>query len=361
VVVVKLEPQEILFLGIGDSAVCWYRCALPAMNLGADWCGVIGAPPGLGIQTGIVKHDTKLPNYDDYKVVVMQQPQGQKWLKLIRSLQARGIKVIYEVDDYLHAVSKQRGHDFAKHYSKEALRGFELCMRVCDGMICSTEYLARRYRKFNANTYVCRNGLDVARYNLTRPERPTVNIGWAGATGHQETLVRWMNEVVLPVLASHDNTCFVSVGNVGVARAIQPIVGEHRSIGTPFMPLENYPAAMAMMDIALGPVGGGNWYRAKSDLRWLEAAALGIPIIADASVYSEIETGRTGWKVSDLPEARERLVEAVENAELRRRVGDSARAHVRHQRDAATASLQWLDTCRRVAGDDESAPVLLEP
>jgi glycosyltransferase involved in cell wall biosynthesis len=355
---VKLEPDEILFLGVGASAVCWYRCALPAMNLGADWCGVVGEPPGLAIATGIVKHDTRLPTYSDYKVVVIQQPSGQKWLKLIRLLQAQGIKVIYEVDDYLHGVGKQKGHDFAKHYSKRALHGLELCMRVCDAMIVSTDYLARRYKKFNRNVFVCRNGLDIARYELTRPERPTVNIGWAGATGHRETLVRWMNEVVLPVLSTHPETCFVSIGDPGIAQALQSIVGD-RALGLPFMPLENYPAAMATMDIALGPVGEGNWYRAKSDLRWLEAAALGVPIIADASLYSEIEDGRTGWKVTDTTQARQRLVEAVEDEKLRRRVGDHARAYVRHRRDAATASLQWLDTCREVAGDDESEPVLL--
>lgn len=353
-----LEPSEILFLGIGDSAVCWYRCALPAMNLGADWCGIYGEPPGLGILTGIVKHDTRLPDYKDYKVIVMQQPHGQKWLGLIRSLQAQGIKVIYEVDDYLHAVAKQKHHDFAKAYTKEALHGYEMCMRVCDAMICSTEYLGRRYRKYNRNVHVCPNGIDVARYNLTKPERPTVNIGWAGATGHKATLVQWMNEVILPTLVQHPETCFVSVGDPSLAEAIKPIVGPERSIGIPFIPLECYPAAMTMIDIALGPAGEGNWYRAKSDLRFLEAAALGIPIVADERVYDSIDEGVTGFKVANTAEAREALTILVEHADIRERVGAAAREHARAERDSATASLHWLEVCRAVAGDYESAALL---
>lgn len=353
-----LEPSEILFLGVGDSAVCWYRCALPAMNIGADWCGVLGDPPGLGIKTGIVKHDTRLPTYSDYKVVVIQQPFGQKWLGLIRNLQRQGIKVIYEVDDYLHAVKNQKHHDFAASYSKDRLREFEMCMRVCDAMICSTEYLGRRYRKFNRSVHVCRNGIDTARYNLTKPERPTVNIGWAGATGHRGTLVEWMNEVVLPVMKENENTCFVSVGDPGIAQAIKPVVGEGRSIGVPFIPLENYPAAMAMMDVALGPVGDGNWYRAKSDLRFLEAAALGIPIVADERLYYDIDEGVTGFKVASTTEAREALEILVEHADIRERVGGAAREYVRSERDAGSASLHWLEVCRAVAGDYESAALL---
>lgn len=352
-----VETHDILFIGMGQTSVCWYRCALPALNLGADWCGVVNEPPNLGIATGIVRNDTRLPDYDDYKVVVIQQPFGQRWLKLIRELQASGIKVIFEVDDYLHGVGKQRHHDFAKSYSRKRLREFELCMRVCDALICSTDYIARRYRSFNPNVFVCRNGIDAARYDLTLPPRETVNIGWAGATGHKETLVAWMNQAVLPVMAEHEETCFVSVGDPFLSEAIKPIVGERRAVGTPFTMLENYPAAMTMIDIAIGPAGKTNWYRGKSDLRWLEAAALGIPIVADAELYSEIDHGRTGYKVTSPGEARGIIEQLVVDPEARRRVGYAARHHARHQRGADIAALHWLAACRAVAGDDESPPL----
>jgi hypothetical protein len=188
-----LQPREIIFLGIGKSAVLWYRAALPAMNIGADWCGVYGTPPTLTILTGQVRNDTRLPDYEDYRVVIVQQPFGDAWLAHIKKLQAQGLKVVYEVDDYLHGVRKQSGHDYAKGFGKERLVEYEICMKAADAMICSTEYLAERYARFNEHIYVCQNGLDVSRYNLTRPRRPTVNIGWAGATGHREPLAEWLN------------------------------------------------------------------------------------------------------------------------------------------------------------------------
>lgn len=353
-----LEPNEILFLGLGKSAVLWYRCALPAIHLGADWCGVQSEPPNVQVVTGIVKGDTQLPNYSDYKVVVIQQAFGRQWMKQINSLKARGIKVLYEIDDYLHGVGKQPSHDYARFYTKAHLQQYEMCMRVCDGIICSTDYIARRYAKFNRNLYVCRNGLDVERYALTRPERETVNIIWAGATGHMNTVIPWVN-ATLPVMLEFKRTCFVSLGQPGLARPINEILpGDNRAVGIPFTQIECYPAAMTMGDIALAPAGQTTWYRGKSDLRWLEAGALGIPIIADPDVYPDIEHGVNGFHARTPQEASECLRALVRDADLRNSVGAAAREYVHSERTSAIAASQWFEVCGAVVGEYESVSQL---
>lgn len=349
-----LDFTKALFLGIGQSSVLWYRCALPATHLGADWCGVVGKPPGLQVLTGLVRGDTTIPHWEDYEVVVLQEPFGRAWLEQINALKARGIKVIYEVDDYLHGVGKQTAHDFSKEYSKERLLAFEMCMRACDGMIVSTNYIARRYAKFNRKIYVCRNGLDVARYQLTRPERKTVNIGWAGATGHLESVIPWIN-ACLPVMIERPDTCFVAIGQPGLAQPVNKILGsETRALGIPFAPLECYPAAMCMIDIALAPAGGSSWYRGKSDLRWLEASALGIAVIADPHVYPEIEHGVTGFHASSSEQVTELVRELVGDPELRRQVGEQAREHVHQERSSEIAAMQWSEVLTAVVGEYES-------
>lgn len=349
-----LDRSEILFLGIGTSSVLWYRLALPAIHLGADWCGIRGTPPGVQVMTGLVRGETALPKYSDYKVVVLQEVYGRAWLLKIRQLQSQGIKVLYEIDDYIHGVSKQQ-HDFAKHFTKETVRGYEMCMRVCDGIITSTDYIARRYAKFNKRVYICHNGLDLARYNLTRPERPTVNIGWAGATGHIEALVPWVNGM-LPVMRSQPDTSFVMIGGEHrVAQVVGEAVGNpERSLGIPFTTLECYPAAMCMIDIMLAPARPTGWYRGKSDLRWLEASALEIPTIGDPTVYPDIEHGVTGFHAETPEQVTELLYELVADEELRRRVGKSARDHVELHRSSEDAAMQWSEVLSAVAGGHES-------
>lgn len=348
-----LEGKDILFVGIGRSSILWYRCALPALNLGADWVGIRGEPPGVQVVTGLVRGNTTLPRYDDYQVIVLQQPFGRRWLAQINSLRQRGIKVLYECDDYLHGVANQKTHDFRKDFGKERLKAHEICMQACDGMICSTEYIARRYARYNRHIYVCRNGLDIARYNLTRPTRPMVNIGWAGATGHMEVLVPWIN-AALEVMGRRANTAFVVIGMPELARPMGKILGPERVAGIPFCPIETYPAAMCLLDIALAPASTTSWYRGKSDLRWLEAGALRIPIIADPNVYPEIRHGVDGFHASTPAEMAKILEELILDPERRERVGQAAREHVERERTAADAAVQWLEVCTAVAGEYES-------
>lgn len=334
----SFDPGRVLFVGRGRSAVCWYRCAMPAMFMGADWAGIDGEPPNLALSTGLVKRATQLPKWEDYDIVVLQQPRGRAWLSKIRELQSKGIVVLYEIDDYLHAISKMDDHDFRESFDRKALAEYELCMRVCDGLIASTEYIARRYRKFNPNTYTCENGIDTGRYNLTRPPRPTVNIGWAGGTGHGRAVAPWLGKVAA-IMDEREDVCFVSIGQP-FANAFGRWPG--RALATPFTSIEQYPAAMCMFDIALAPAGKGNFFKAKSDLRWLEAGALGIPVIADPTVYPYIDPQRTGFHAETPAEAEEWLRELVANRSLRVEVGERARETVRATRDMRVTVTQWL-------------------
>ena len=339
------DVPRTLFVGRGNGPVVWYRCALPAMVLGQDWIGVAGEPGGLRVATGGV---AGLPDMDAYDVLVLQQPSGSQWLKAIRGWQAKGITVLYEVDDWLRAIRKLRDHDFKDHYGKDEVEAYELCMRACDGVICSTAWLADRYRAVNPNTVVCRNGIDLKRYALTRPQRDHVGIGWAGATGHREGMRPWV-EGVATVMRDFEATRFWSVGQT-FAQWLVPEFGR-RATSIPFSGFDTYPAAMTHFDVALAPAGKGNFFRGKSDLRWLEASALGVPLIADAGVYPEIEHGVTGFHAETPAEMAEVLRELVADRALRERVGAAARAHVTEHRSAQAAAVAWAEVLRDVAGE----------
>lgn len=335
---------DVLFIGMGATSLAWYRAALPAMFLGADWIGVSGEPPKLRYLTGLVRNETVLPRYEDYSVVIVQQARGRGWLRVIRGLQSQGIKVLYEIDDYVHAIRKMADHDFKRAFTKDDLADMELCMRVCDGLIVSTDYLARRYRAFNRRVWVCENGLDLGRYRLTRPDRPTVNVIWAGATGHRAAVLPWVEQVGL-VMERHKDVCFVSIGQ-DYANTLRPQFGT-RTISVPFTLVDQYPAAMTLGDIAIAPAGKTNFHKGKSDLRWIEAGALGIPTIADPVTYPHIDHGVNGFHASTPAEAGELLEQLVTDAKVRLKVGDKARAYVEAHRDMRVCCEAW-----RTAIDD---------
>jgi glycosyltransferase involved in cell wall biosynthesis len=341
-----MELPRTLFMSRGNKAPAWYRCALPALALDCAWVCYGNEPPELQLAWGKTQEDLSYADLESYDVLIVQQPAGKGWLKWIRDWQSKGITVLADFDDYLRGVRKRRDHDFAAKYTKERIAEYELCLAAVDGVICSTEWLADRYSSLNPNTYVCQNGIDLKRFAVTPPAREDVGVGWSGATGHTEAMIPWLKELAV-VMRERADVRFVSVGQ-GFADLFKEEFGARRALSIPFTALDVYPAAMAHYDIALAPAGESNFFRGKSDLRWLEASAVGLPTIADPDVYPEIEHGVTGFHAKTAAEMGAILRELVADPELRRRVGAAAKADVSERRSAQAVSRQWVDVLQSV-------------
>ncbi len=342
-----------LFVGRGATGICWYRCALPAMALGLEWVGRASDPPDLTFSTGVTSRRLASDDLFDYEVVVVQQPDGPGWLRAIRRLQDAGITVLFEIDDYIQAVHKIKTHELRNAFTRDWVRSVELNMRAADGVICSTEYLARRYRSLNTRTWVCPNGIDLKRYDYEPPPRSGTTIGWAGGVGHKASVRRWL-PAVAEVLRQRPETRFVTVGHP-FAEELQGEFGPERCVAIPFSQLEFYPASLTTFDLALAPSGDNNLFRGKSDLRWLEASALGIPVVGDPGVYPEIEDGVTGLHATTAEEATKAILTLVDDAELRRRLGDAAHAHVVEHRRIEVVAQRWVAVLREAAGERAAA------
>jgi hypothetical protein len=342
-----MEIPKTLFMSRGNKGPAWYRCALPALALDADWTCYVGTPPNANFVYGRIERSLTLADVPDYDVVVIQQPRGAEWLGAIRDWQRAGVVVLADVDDWLRGIRKRKDHDFNDMFGRKTIEEFELCMRAVDGIICSTPWLAERYASLNPRTYLCRNGIDLKRYALTVPERDYVGIGWSGATGHKIAMQPWLDQVAA-VMREGDAVHFVSVGQ-RFADELAPEFGAERCISVPFTALDTYSASMTLYDIALAPAGDSSFYRGKSDLRWLEASAIGLPLVADPTVYPDIEHGVTGFHASTPAEVGEIVRELVDDEALRLRVGAAAKAYVTEHRSAQVAAEQWATVLREVA------------
>jgi glycosyltransferase involved in cell wall biosynthesis len=337
-----------LFAGRGNGAVAWYRCALPATYLDQDWVGIGGDPPNIGILAGVGRATASFEDFFNYDVVVLQYQASPAWVSGVRRLQEAGVVVLFEIDDYARSVRKKRDHAIGNQFGAAFIKDFELVMRVCDGVVCSTDYLARRYRSINPRTWVCRNAIDLPRYRFTRPATDTVTIGWAGGTGHREAMEPWL-PAIESVLQARPHTRFMSIGEPFAARLVERF-GPERCIALPSAPMETYPAAMASFDIALAPAGRSTFYQGKSDLRWLESSALSIPLVADPNVYPEIRDRETGFHVSAPADVERTLLELVDDTELRTGVGARSHEHVAAYRSMAACAPAWADVLVEAAG-----------
>lgn len=346
-----VEPHDIIFLGTqGPSAVFYYRCMLPARALNASYCAVSPSQEGntwpqVRWRSGLIQPRTPgqipqsaKPDLGNYKVVIISQPPGDGYLTLIEKLREAGKVVLFEVDDYLHGIHEKRDHQHAKHFDRKLLAKYEACMSAASGLICSTPFIAERYAEFNEHVHICRNGLDLGRYDLTCPPRRTINLGWAGATGHTEAILPWLQGIG-DIMSRREDVSFVTIG--ANYADFWRFSFRDRAVSIPWCTIEQYPGAMTMFDIALAPARDETWYKGKSDLRFLEAGALGIPCVGDAGVYSSIEHGKTGFKVESAEQAIECIDILVEDEDRRREMGAAAKRYVWNERSIHITAQDW--------------------
>jgi glycosyltransferase involved in cell wall biosynthesis len=331
-----LRSSEVLFLGKHTGVVSWYRTGSPSFYLGCDWAGVAGEPPDLELAAALKRGGQVLPKMEDYKIVVVQQRWGRKWMHEILKLKDKGVIVLYEIDDYLHGVRKIKGHAGQKVYSKNHVMEHERVMKICDGMIVSTPYLAEVYKGFHDKIFVCKNAIERARYEkLAPPKRDKLHIGWAGGEGHQASVPKWIP--ALQKIMDNYDVRFISIG-IPLANEL---AAPGRTMALPFVPIENVPSVLCNIDIAIAPSARGKFFRAKSDLRFLEFGALGIPLVADPYVYTDVKDEETGLLATESDEAYEQLARLIDDKELRTTISTNVRSYVFEHRSMDEQCSQW--------------------
>jgi glycosyltransferase involved in cell wall biosynthesis len=107
-----------------------------------------------------------------------------------------------------------------------------------------------------------------------------------------------------------------------------------------------------MWDLAVAPLRDDEFNRYKSDLKYLEYAALGLPgIYSDRAAYTTVRDGSTGIKVGDgVSEWTEALAALADSPALRDRLAENAFAEVTAQRLLRHGAEDLLRTVCGVAG-----------
>ena len=161
--------------------------------------------------------------------------------------------------------------------------------------------------------------------HAARP-RSGVTIGWAGGVGHKASLARW-EPAIRNVLRARPRGA-LRVRRPPRRRRVRR--GVRRRAGrspTRRAGIEVYPASMTLFDLSIAPSAENNQFRGKSDLRWLEASAIGIPLVAHPDVYPDIEDGETGVHASTPDEVEAALLRLIDNP----RASASASARTAHE------------------------------
>lgn len=275
-----------------DEQGCgWYRMRWPAAALEAAGLDIsirdrIGSL-GLRYGTDDRLHVSRLTHDPDYDLAVFQRPFSRMLAESIPALQAVGVAVVVDMDDDASALPGQHPafRELHPRWSpEENWQHAEAACRAADMVTVSTPALAKRYGG-HGRVRVVRNCIPSAWLEAGRESPPPADgdgclVGWTGA------------------FVVHAGDLEVTRG--GIARALRPEdrlrVSEHAEAGLELdvPPAQTviaewqqltggYPQWVADLDVGIAPLAANRFNDAKSALRGLEYAALGVPFVASPS------------------------------------------------------------------------------
>jgi glycosyltransferase involved in cell wall biosynthesis len=296
------------------------------------------------------------------------------WPTVTRAMNAArvmGVPTYYEIDDlifdaeqYPDTLESYGGLLSAEEYEAIVFGVplFRAAMQLCDYGIASTTPLVRAAEPLvrTGQVFWLPNGLDSRNqpYLEQLPDRVrrTDEVWIAYASGTKAHNTDW-NELAGPALLSlmqaHPEVRLLLVGYLALDPAFDALRDRIMQFG--YVPgAESFWSMLADADINLAVLKPTWATDSKSEIKWLEAAVMGVPsIVSDTATYLEVlEDGRDALIARNPEEWRRALERLVTEPELRRTLVQNARRKAREQY-AVEANSKRLETLLQPALQQE--------
>lgn len=261
---------------------------------------------------------------NDYDVIfIYREALMTRSIRYEKRFKAGRAKLIFDFDD---AVWLPSTSDANRRWAwmKDPGKTSKL-IALCDRVFAGNAYLADYARRFNpSGTLVVPTTIDTDEYlpKQGRSDGPVV-IGWSGSITTIQHF-RYAIPALQELKARYGDRIAIRVIGDGTYR--EPALGVE---GLPWKKATELDDLRAM-DIGIMPLPDDEWARGKCGLKGLQYMALGLPtIMSPVGVNSEIiRDGDDGFLASTTEEWVTRLARLVEDADLRRRMGEAARRTV---------------------------------
>lgn len=270
-------------------------------------------------------------------------------LRAILHARAMGLPTYYEIDDLLFdgdafppAFESYSGALSAAEYRglKFSVPLFRAALAACDRAIASTDTLLKAMLplvRLNAGC-VLRNGLDsrsvLARSMPVAANRNVTRIFYgSGTKAHSEDFAEIAGPALARIMHEFAEVELVLVGHVPVPACLTSCADRITAVSA-MANVRDYWALLGQCDINLAVLRRGGAEDAKSEIKWLEAAAMGIPSVVSATPsYRERLTDGHDVLMADCADAW--------YSALRRLVADKRERLELGQRARATALAQF--------------------
>ena len=252
-------------------------------------------------------------------IAILHRPLllGNSGIARIKALLAKGYLVVTEFDDHPNFMA-DRGVPLDEVLSFKSVHAIQT----------STPALAAVLRAENPEVAIFPNAILALPevQNFRNPEQLTLFFGALNRQADWQNLMPVLNEIAqlagprLVFSVIHDQAFF---------DALQT---PHKQ----FKPTCDYPTYLDLLgqaEIAFMPLADTAFNRAKSDLKFIEAGACRLGVLASQVVYGKVvEDGRTGMLFADAAQLRACLLRLLAYPEAARQMAEAARHYVAQER-----------------------------
>jgi len=284
------------------------------------------------------------------QIACVQRLASVQNFEAMQMFKKMGMKIVYDLDDDMWAVPV---YNPAFKKMKAWLPGFNTCASHADLITVSTQHLKLAVKlelgKQCPPVEVVENAIDFEWFSPVRgPYRKDrdgrVVVGWAGTNTHEgdtKKIFELMKELLreLPELEFEV---------AGIKLSDQWGEFGDRVRQRDFVPVAEFAANWAswQWDISLAPVEENAFNRSKSNIKALEAAALGIPcVMSDVGEYSKFVSGSWSLKESVLAKSpldwKRKLTALIKDPVYRSRTGLMMQEVAKQNYDIRKRVDQW--------------------
>lgn len=238
----------------------------------------------------------KIKAAEEADVVIFQRPGNVRQLQELFRLKQLGKPIVVEHDDLLTDIPEKSPFS-AYELDRESLG---LCIEGADLVTCTTNYLRKELAQLNPNVEVVPNGIDFSEYTPNPQPHEGFRIGLIGSVAYADNTQR----VDLKQIAALPGVTLVVMGlppRFEYETVIKPNLQAQAKFNIiklynlqykayegitniefhPFVTIDKYPKYVAdlNLDVAIIPRDDSAFNKAKSNIKFLECAALKIPTI----------------------------------------------------------------------------------
>lgn len=245
--------------------------------------------------------------------------------------------VYFDIDDlvfdtvYTDQLSYTQGLSEKEKGNYDAgVRNYGKMLAACDGAITSTNQLKEELLKYQDTVLLNRNlasselmevsSCFIKDYNQQSQQ---VKIGYfSGSISHNENF-ELIKPALKKLLEAYPFIELHIVGHLDIPTDMK--VYEQQIIVHDYVDWKTLPQLISQVDINLAPLVDSIFNRAKSEIKWLEAAMVKVPTIAsDIGAFADmVIDGQTGLLAKE-DEWKEKLDSLIFSAELRQKLAENA-------------------------------------